>query len=172
MFEAKRYIPRGTPRRRSPLRGLLKPVQVPVTQAVAGRDHGSVGAAGEVSSAPIAADQQVTASDFSHATPTISAYLTAISELSHSRSTLSTASPPTSPGRDTVDVMVLNGGKTEMVDQNVTVLANAAGDVVLRLTDKQALLLSAATRHGSLWLTLRPAHGAKDSVQVGSVGTS
>jgi hypothetical protein len=64
------------------------------------------------------------------------------------------------------------GGKTEMLAQNVTVLANASGDVVVRVTDKQALKLSSATGVSALWLTLRPASGAKDSVKLGTVEAS
>ncbi len=69
--------------------------------------------------------------------------------------------------------MVVNGTthKTELVDQNVTVLQNAQGLVVLKLTDKQALLVTAATTNGSLWLSLRPALNATNSVPVYSVGS-
>ena len=41
--------------------------------------------------------------------------------------------------------MAQSGGKAEVVAQNVTVLANAGGDVVMRVTDKQALKLSSDT---------------------------
>ncbi len=72
------------------------------------------------------------------------------------------------PG-DTVDVMGLDAGKAEMLAENVSVIANQNGDVILRLTDKQALQLTSATGVSSLWLTLRPATGAKESVKVGTV---
>ena len=41
--------------------------------------------------------------------------------------------------------MVVKKSSTELVDQNVTVLANNQGMVVLKLSDKQALLVTAAT---------------------------
>jgi hypothetical protein len=69
-------------------------------------------------------------------------------------------------------MMAQDGGRTEMVAQNVPVLANAGGDVVVRVTDKQALKLAADTGVASLWLTLRPASGAKESVKLGTVETS
>ena len=68
-----------------------------------------------------------------------------------------------------MDIMGVDGSKSEMLAQNVSVIANANGDVVVRLSDKQALQLTSATGVSSLWLTLRPAAGAKDSVKVGTV---
>ena len=48
--------------------------------------------------------------------------------------------------------------------------ANAGGDVVLNLTDKQVLLLGdALQRNLTIWLEMRPAKGAKDSVKLGTV---
>jgi hypothetical protein len=55
--------------------------------------------------------------------------------------------------------------------KDVTIIANSSGLIVLRLTDKQALLISAATVKDSLWLTMRPSIKATNSVQVGAVGS-
>ena len=66
--------------------------------------------------------------------------------------------------------MGLANGSSTLLLQNVPVLSNAGGLVVLRLTDRQALLITAATGTYSLWLTLRPSLKGTDSVQVGSVG--
>ena len=71
---------------------------------------------------------------------------------------------------DTVDVMaVTSTGKSEMLAQNVDVIANTGGNVVLRLSDKQGLVLTSATGIASLWLSMRPGAGAKNSVKVGTV---
>ena len=67
--------------------------------------------------------------------------------------------------------MLVKGTKSEMIEQNVIVLENEQGLVVLKLTDKQALLLTAATTQGSLWVSLRPALGATNSVKIYSVGS-
>jgi hypothetical protein len=64
-----------------------------------------------------------------------------------------------------------NGGTATVLAQNISVLANTGGDVVLRVSDRQALQLSAASDATKLWLTLRPSTQAAQSVQVGSKGT-
>lgn len=172
VFEARRYIPRGTPQASVAAQNLLKPVQVPAAQAVFGAISDPSAIAGEVSSGAIAAGQQVTAADFSHANITISAYLTGDQRaMAFSLDATHGLTTYIAQG-DTVDIMAQDGGKAEMVAQNVTVLANAGGDVVMRVTDKQALKLSSDTGVSALWLTLRPASGAKDSVKLGTVETS
>ena len=62
-------------------------------------------------------------------------------------------------------------GASELLAKNVEIIANTAGLVVLRLTDKQALLVTAATGKYSLWLTMRPTVKPTNSVQVGAVGS-
>ncbi len=172
VFVAKRYIPAGVPEATVVSEGLLKPEQLPVTAAVVGAISDPSALASEVSAAPIAAGQQITAADFSHATPTISAYLTGDDRAVAFSLDATHGLTAYLQAGSTVDVMGLNGGKAEMLAQNVSVIANANGDVILRLSDKQALQLSSATGVASLWLTLRPASGAKDSVKVGTVEKS
>lgn len=170
VFVARSYIPRGTPQSTVASTGLLKPVQVPVAQAIAGAITDPSEIAGQVSSLPISAGQQVATADFTAGTPTISAYLkgseraVAFSlDSEHGLSTYLTTG-------DTVDVMAVTGtGKAEMLAQNVDVIANTGGNVVLRVSDKQGLRLTSATSISSLWLTLRPGAGAKNSVKVGTV---
>ena len=166
---AKKYIPAGVPASTVVSEGLVKPEQILVTQATTGAVSDTSLLSGEVSAAPIAPGQQISVADFSHENPTISAYLTgneravAFSlDATHGLTTYLQAG-------NTVDIMGLNGGKSEMLAQNVSVIANANGDVIVRLSDKQALQLTSATGVSSLWLTLRPAAGAKDSVKVGTV---
>ena len=172
VFEARSYIPRGTPQVTVAAQNLLKPVQVPAAQAVFGAISDPSAIVGEVSTAAIAAGQQVTAADFSHANITISAYLRGDERaIAFSLDATHGLTAYIAQG-DTVDIMAQSGGKTEMVAQNVTVLANAGGDVVMRVTDKQALKLSSVTGVSNLWLTLRPASGAKESVKLGTVETS
>jgi Flp pilus assembly protein CpaB len=172
VFVAKRYIPAGVPESTVASEGLLKSEQIPATQAVLGAVADPAVLAGQVSAAPIAAGQQVTATDFSHATPTISAYLTGDERAVAFSLDATHGLTAYLQAGSTVDVMALSGGKAEMLAQNVNVIANANGDVILRLSDKQALQLSSATGVSSLWLTLRPASGAKDSVKVGTVENS
>lgn len=166
---ATKYIPSGVPASTVVSGGLVKPEQVPVTAAVAGAIADSSLLSGQVSAAPIAAGQQITATDFSHNNPTISAYLAGKERaVAFSLDPTHGLTAYVQPG-DTVDVMGLDAGKAEMLDENVSVIANQNGDVILRLTDKQALQLTSATGVSSLWFTLRPATGAKESVKVGTV---
>jgi Flp pilus assembly protein CpaB len=172
VFEARRYVPRGTPQATVAAENLLKPVQVPAAQAVFGAISDPSAIVGEVSSGAIEAGQQVTAADFSHAIISISAYLRGDERaIAFALDATHGLTAYIAQG-DTVDIMGQAGGKTEMLAQNVTVLANASGDVVVRVTDKQALKLSSATGVSALWLTLRPASGAKDSVKLGTVEAS
>lgn len=172
VFEATRYIPRGTPQASVAAENLLKPVQVPAAQVVLGAITDPSEIVGEVSAGSIAAGQQVTAADFSHASITLSSYLTGDQRaIAFSLDATHGLTAYIAVG-DTVDMMAQSGGRTEMVAQNVPVLANAGGDVVIRVTDKQALKLAADTGVASLWLTLRPASGAKESVKLGTVETS
>jgi len=169
VFVARSYIPRGTPQSTVAAGGMLKPVSVPTTQAVAGAITDPSAITGQVSTAPITAGQQITASDFTTGNVTIGAYLKG-NERAVAFS-LDTEHGLTSyvVAGSTVDIMGLDGDKAEMLAQNVSVIANAGGNVVLRVSDKQALQLTSATGVSSLWLTLRPAAGAKDSVKVGTV---
>ena len=172
VFEATRYIPRGTPQASVAAENLLKPVQVPAHQAVLGAISDPSEIVGEVSTGSIAAGQQVTAADFSHANITLASYLTGDQRaIAFSLDATHGLTAYIAEG-DTVDIMAQAGGRTEMVAQNVPVLANAGGDVVVRVTDKQALKLASDTGVASLWLTLRPASGAKESVKLGTVETS
>ena len=167
VYQAKQYIPAGTPEALVAQREMLKAVQVPSNQVVLGAitDPGAI--TGEVSAAPISAGQQVTAAEFTHSVVTISSYLSgderAIAFALDAVHGLTGYIAQSS----VVDIMGQAGGKTELLAQNVTVLANAGGDVVLRVTDRQALMLASATGVSSLWLTLRPVNGGKDSIRVG-----
>jgi outer membrane lipoprotein-sorting protein len=71
---------------------------------------------------------------------------------------------------DTVDVLTESNGTTTVLAQNVTVLGNQNGEVVLRLTDKQVLAVSAAADTQKIWLSLRPPVGAQQSVGIGAKG--
>ena len=172
VYQAKKFIPAGTPQALVAQEGMLKAVTVPTGQVVLGAitDPGAI--TGEVAATPIAVGQQVTAADFTHANVTISSYL------SGSERAIAFALDPVHGltayiGQgNTVDIMGQTGGKSELLAQNVTVLANAGGDVILRVTDKQALMLASATGVSSLWLTLRPVTGGTESVRVGSAESS
>jgi Flp pilus assembly protein CpaB len=168
VFEARTYIPRGLPQTAVAAQDLLKAVQVPATQA-AGAITDPSEIAGQVSSVGIEAGQKVTASDFTTGNITIASYLKGNERaVAFSLDAEHGLTAYVAQG-DTVDVMGLSGGKAEMLAQNVTVIANTAGNVVLRVSDKTALQLASATGVSSLWLTLRPPSDAKDSVNVGTV---
>jgi len=165
VYEAARYIPAGTPESTIAAENLLKPVTVPVASAFAGAISDPAAITGEVSAVPITLGQQVTVTDFSHSNVTISSYLTgdhravaiAIDSAHGLTSYLSRG--------DTIDVIAQGPGGTDELFQDVTVLGNQAGNVVLDLTDKQAMQLSNAVgNHLTIWFELRPLNGAKNSV--------
>jgi Flp pilus assembly protein CpaB len=170
VWVATKPITQGTPESAIASGGYFKPTQVPLTQVMAGAIADPSQVVGQVAASTIAAGQQVTAADFTKA-PTVSADLKgnqrAVAFSFDSEHGLTTWLTP----GNTVDVMVVMKSSTQLVDQNVTVLENEQGLVVLKLTDKQALLLTAATTKGSLWLSLRPALNAKNSIKVNSVGS-
>lgn len=171
VFEATKYIPAGTPASTIASEGLFKRTQVPAKQAVAGAIADPSLITGEVSATSIAPNQQVTAADFTHANVTIGAYLTGTQR--------AIAIPLDAPhgltaylsAGNTVDIMDENQGSTTMLAQNVSILGNSGGDVVLRVSDKQALQISSASDSTKIWLVLRPPTGAQESVRVGAKGT-
>ncbi len=172
VFEATRYIPAGTPASTIASEGLLKRTELPSKEAVAGAISDPSVIAGEVSATSLAADQQVTDTDFTRTNVTIGAYLTGAQRA---------IAVPLNPSQgltsyltegNTVDVMFDSNGTTTMLAQDVSVLANSGGDVVLRVTDKQALEIASASDNTKVWLTLRPAIDSKDSVSVGSRGSA
>jgi len=170
VYQASKYIPAGTPQALVAQQGLLKPVQVPSKQVPLGAITNPGEITGEVASAPITAGTTITTANFTHSAVTISSYLRG-----DERAVGFALDPPHGltayiAQGSTVDVMGQNQGTAEVLVQNVTVLANANGDVVLRVTDKQALALAAATGISNLWLALRPVTGATDSVKLGGTG--
>jgi Flp pilus assembly protein CpaB len=174
VWVASKTIPAGTPESQIAAAGLLKSTQVPVSQVVAGAITDPTTIAGASTSVAIVAGQQVTAADFSKSTvPTLTPFLKGdqrgVAFTLDSEHGLTGYLQPDS----TVDVMATNGkGSTELLVKDVTIIANSGGIVVLRLTDKQALLVTAATGKYSLWFAMRPTVNATNSVQVGAVGTA
>lgn len=166
-------IPQGTPEAAIVGEGYIKAKQIPVGQVAVGAIDDPSQVLNEAATAPIAVGQQITASDFTRSQAVISGLLkgdergVAFSLDSEHGITSYLASG------DTVDVMGVSEktGTSELLVQDVPVLANSAGIVVLRLTDRQALLVTAATANYSLWLSLRPSLDAKNSVKVYSVGS-
>ena len=172
VFVAKGFIPAGTPASSIASEGLLKRELIPTTQAVAGAIVDPSEITGSVSATSIAPAQQVTLADFAHTEITIAAYLKG-----NQRAIaipLDAAHGLTSylGEGDTVDIMGYTAHGTTMLAQDVTVLANAGGDVIIRVTDKQALVLTAASSETQIWLSLRPPTGARSSVGIGAVGNA
>jgi Flp pilus assembly protein CpaB len=174
VWVATKSIPIGTPESQIAAADLLKATQVPASQVVAGAITDPTTLAGAYTSTAIVAGQQVTAEDFAKSTvPLLTPFLKG--DQRGVAFTLDSEHGLTSylQTDSTVDVMATNGkGSTEMLVKDVTVIANSGGIVVLRLTDKQALLVTAATGKLSLWFAMRPTVNATNSVQVGAVGTA
>ncbi len=169
---AAKYIPAGTLASTVYADNLLKRVQVPATEAVAGAITDPTAITGEVATAPIAAGQQISVADFTHSVVTIDSYLTG---------DYRAIAIPFDPSHglinyigqgNTVDIMDDEGGKTVVVLQNIPILANAGGDVVFKVTDAQALTLAGASDTSKLWLTLRPPNGGTQSIKVGTEETN
>lgn len=172
VFVASQYIPAGTPASTVASEGLLKRVEVPTTQAVAGAISDPSVITGEVSSIAVSAGQQVSVTDFTHSVVTIGSYLTgdyrAIAvplDSSHGLTSYIAQG-------DNVDIMDDEGKDTVVLAQNIPVLANAGGDVVLKVSDAQALTLAGASDNSKIWLTLRPLTGGNNTVKVGSQETN
>jgi Flp pilus assembly protein CpaB len=170
VFVAKSYIPVGTADESIVSEGLLKPEQVPATSVIPGAISDPSLVAGLVTTSAIATGQQITSTDFARGSTSLDTQLSgdqraiAISiDAAHGMTAYLAAG-------DNVDVAVQGPSGTGVLFQDVNVLANAGGDVVLNLTDKQVLLLGdALQRNLTIWLEMRPAKGAKDSVKLGTV---
>jgi Flp pilus assembly protein CpaB len=165
VFVAKKYIPAGTPETEVISGNLLKSEVVPSTQVIAGAISDPSVITGEVASASIAAGQQLTVTDFSHTNVTISSYLSGpyravviqIDPVHGLTAYIGVGS--------TIDVVATGKGGSLQLFNDVTVLANTAGDVVLKLTQAQVLALTNAEQEGlTIWFALRPLTGATDRV--------
>lgn len=171
VFVAKQYIPEGTPESTIASGGMLTSKVIPVSQAFPGVVTDPSVLTGSVATAAIVAGQQVTVSDFTH--------VASLGPLPFLRGTERAIGISVDSWHgltaylaqgNTVDVIAQAKHGSEELFQDVTVLENQGGNVVLELTDKQTLLLTAALQRGvTLWLTLRPASGATNSVHVGQI---
>jgi Flp pilus assembly protein CpaB len=172
VWVATNSIPAGTPYDAVVDGGMLKRETIPAANAVAGAIDDPSVLAGQVVAASIASGQELTTADFSTtAKVNVDSYLTGTYRAD--AFALDAAHGLTSylNSGEHVDVMGQKGSVSLMLAENIEVLGNANGDVVLRLTDKQALALAAATGKYALWLSLRPAHGAKQSIKIGAQET-
>lgn len=172
VWVASQAIPAGTPQSQIAAAGLFKQTKVPPSQVVVGALSDPSVVAGEATSVAIVAGQQVTAGDFTKTpansiTPFIKGDQRGVAFTFDSEHGLTGYLAP----NDTVDVMGLAKNTSTLLAKNITIIANSGGLIVLRLTDKQALLITAATLKDSLWLTMRPTVKATNSVQVGAVGS-
>jgi Flp pilus assembly protein CpaB len=165
VFVAKQYIPAGTPETDVISGNLLKSEVVPATQVIAGAISDPSAITGEVASASIAAGQQVTLTDFTHANVTISAYLSGdyraiglpIDSVHGLTADIGVGSK--------IDVVATGAGGSVELFENITVLANATSYVVLKLTQKQILELTNTEEKGlTIWFELRPLTGATDPI--------
>jgi Flp pilus assembly protein CpaB len=168
VFIATKYIPAGTPAATIASGGFLTRTVVPVAQVIAGAITDPSEIVGEASTQAVASGQQASLGDFSKAAVSIGAYLKGTDraiavplDLSHGLTAY------LRPGA-TVDILVGTPTKTIVLAQNVPILANTGGDVVLKVTDKQTLAMASASDKDKIWLTLRPATGATQSVAIGN----
>lgn len=170
VFVASSYIPAGTPEQLIAADNQFKRETVPSTQAVAGAIDDPSVVTGQVSTKAIAAGQQITSTDFSlTAKPTLASYLTGSWRgVAFNMTSYSGLTSYLQPGMR-VDLMgqAKNGAEAILLEQNVEVLANSGGNVVLRLTDRQSLSVVAAEVNYTLWLSLRSDRGATQSIRIG-----
>jgi Flp pilus assembly protein CpaB len=169
VFVATRYIPAGTPFSVISSENLLKRETVSSTQAIPSAIYDPSQVSSQTTTESIAAGQQVTTVEFRPAaTVAIPAYLQGTYRgVAFSMNSYQGLTAGLKAG-EFVDVMLVKrNGQSELLASNIEVLSNLAGNVILRLTDKQALLLTAGTTIGTLWLDYRPAHGAKQEIKVG-----
>ncbi len=169
---AQKLIPAGAAGQLIAAEGLLKTIQVPGSKVVPGAISGLSAITGAVTAAPIAPGQQITFADFTRATSSISSYLSgdqrAISlPLDAAHGIIAFVAQGA-----LVDVMRTTSVGTTLLAQDVTVLSNNAGDVVLRVSDKQALAIANASDNSKVWLTLRPPVQAQQSIPVGATATT
>jgi len=171
VWVARQNIPQGTPEAAIAGEGYFKRVYVPTARVVPGAIVDPSQIIGEAAISDIVAGQQITTADFTRSTALLSGLLRGDERaVAFSLGTEQGLGGYLAPG-DTVDIMALVGKTSEMLVQDVPVLADTTGIVVLRLSDRQALIVTAETSKASLWLALRPSIGAKDSVKLYSVGS-
>lgn len=170
VFVARSYIPAGMSEETIAAENLLKPVQIPISQAIAGAISDPSEVVGDVTTSAVATGQQVTGTDFVHGSTRLATLVTggsrAMAVALDSEHGLTSYLQP----GDHVNIMGGKGSASELIFQNISVLENAGGNVVLKMTDKQALMLDADLGNSIvLWMTLRPAKGAKNTVPTGLV---
>jgi Flp pilus assembly protein CpaB len=169
---AKKMIPAGTPEQQVVQAGMLAPARVPQSQVITGALSDASLVAGQSTAVDIPAGQQITTGDFTKsAVNSITGFLqgdqrgVAFSlDGEHGLTSFVQAG-------STVDVMAVSGTTSQLLLKNVEIISNSGGLVVLKLTDKQALIVTAATVNHTLWLALRPTIDAKNSIRVGTVGS-
>ncbi|MGC9221195.1 MAG: hypothetical protein ACP5H2_07580 [Solirubrobacteraceae bacterium] len=167
VFVARSYIPPGIPEQAIIAHNLLRPERIPVVQAVAGVLTDPSLVAGQVTSSGVAAGQQVSISDFTHGSSALSSQFTGDQRaVGLSIDTAHGLTAYLTPG-NYVDVVTQGPKGSAVLFQKVPILEVQSDYVVLQLSDRQVLLLADATQLNlTIWLELRPAAGATDSVKV------
>lgn len=188
VFIATHYIQRGTAANQLASNTLFQRTLVKNSQVVTGAITDPRTLQGEIAATNIYPGQQLTASDFTRTGVTIASQLTGTERaMALPVDGVHGLTPYVQPG-DYVDVLESvpaggNGGLDVVttVVHNVLVLGvsgsgsggiggGSTGEIVLRVSDRLALPLAAAADGGKIWITLRPALGAKNSTRaIGSV---
>jgi Flp pilus assembly protein CpaB len=172
VLEAKVKIPAGTPENQLVAGGFLVPKTIPASEVVAGAVSDPATVAGESTAVSIPQEQQLTVGDFTKApVDSIPQFITrderGVAFTFDSEHGLTAYLQPT----DTVDIMAVQGGSTQLLMKNIEIIANSNGLLILRLTDKQALIVTAASSKYTLWLSMRPKYKPSNSIRVGAVGS-
>ena len=170
VYVATREIPAGTPEAMILADGMIKAEIVPASHAVAGAISDPSAIAGQVASVSVGASQQILATEFRTGTAAPNTYLTGDHRaVAVAMDTAHGLTAYLSYG-DYVDVIAQGNGGTDELFQDVPVLGNEGGNVLLDLTDSQALdLANAEGAHLTLWFELRPVVGATNSVHANYV---
>jgi Flp pilus assembly protein CpaB len=171
---AKSYIQKGTPGNVIGKTGLYEFTKLPKNQVDTGAFVSPSTLTGKVATADIYPGNQLTASDFSAGTSSITQQLAR-----DERAVVIHLDSPNQAGGqlaagDNVDVWVAFNGQgsngvarpiVHELYQNMTVLdvAKSGGNVTLQATSRQAGALIFATENATIWLVLRPTVGSTDS---------
>jgi Flp pilus assembly protein CpaB len=174
VWKATAVIPAGTSEQQIISAGLLKAYQVPESAVTLGALNSLSVVQGEATTAPIAPGDQAISSDFTKsAANSITTYIKGdqrgVAFSLDSEHGLTTFLKPAS----TVDIMSVDTttGASKLLVKDVEIISSAQGVVVLKLTDKQALIVTSATiSPNELWLSMRPTIKPTNSIQVGTVG--
>jgi pilus assembly protein CpaB len=187
VFISSGFIPRGTPASVVASGQLLARTTVPSNRLRVGAISDPSVLKGEVAVTDIYPGQQVTASDFAAGNISIASQLTGINRAISIPVDTSHGMIGYVHAGDHVDVLASlssggGGSQVTTLAQNVAVISapggggggvgggSSSGNIVLRVTPKQASALAYAADNGKVWIVLRPPLGAIGTAPQGATG--